>query len=275
MQRSFVSRLLFLTLGATASVGMVVPASHVLADTSSGAPVGTLLFRAELAMKSLDAACPAGTDPVIECHQRRGTGIVPGLGQVSEQYTFPALSGPPTCPDGQYRVVDYTVRFTVVGKGDIDLAVPGTIECLPFFNFPTPTATITAGSGLYAGASGSAVLTTMAASNGNGASGSDTWVGTLSVPHLTFDLNPPVINGAVDKTARAPKKKKAVRVRFALSADDDVDGALPVTCAPPSGARFRIGHTVVQCSALDKSGNAQAATFTITVKKAARNSSAI
>jgi hypothetical protein len=40
------------------------------------------------------------------------------------------------------------------------------------------------------------------------------------------------------------------------SANDAVDGAVSVSCAPASGSLFALGHTTVTCSAQDAAGNA-------------------
>jgi len=37
-------------------------------------------------------------------------------------------------------------------------------------------------------------------------------------------------------------------------------------CSPKSGSRFKVGRTVVKCSATDKSASAQTAKFTVNVK---------
>jgi hypothetical protein len=97
-------------------------------------------------------------------------------------------------------------------------------------------------------------------------SGTDTWAGTLVVPGLEFDLTAPTIRGAVSKTVRAPRGARRVRVRYAVSAEDAVDGGVPVTCTPKSGARFPIGRTRVQCSATDSSGNTSTTSFVVTVR---------
>jgi HYR domain len=91
-------------------------------------------------------------------------------------------------------------------------------------------------------------------------------VGTLSVPGLEFDVSPPVLKGIVSKTVRAPRGAKRMRVRYNVSARDEVDGAVRASCRPKSGSRFRIGRTVVNCSATDGSGNMATARFRITVK---------
>ncbi|MBA3366549.1 MAG: HYR domain-containing protein [Actinobacteria bacterium] len=99
-----------------------------------------------------------------------------------------------------------------------------------------------------------------------GAAGNDTWVFTLIVPGLELDLTAPTLGGAASKTVRAPKGVKRVRVLYRVTARDDVDGAVPVSCSPKSGSRFKVGRTVVKCSATDKSASAQTAKFTVNVK---------
>lgn len=49
---------------------------------------------------------------------------------------------------------------------------------------------------------------------------------------------------------------------------DIVDGAVPTTCTPTSGALFSIGTTTVMCSAVDAHGNRATASFTVHVKGA-------
>ena len=47
----------------------------------------------------------------------------------------------------------------------------------------------------------------------------ETWVGTLTVPGLDFDLTPPTLHGAHDMIVRAGKARR-VRVRFTVTAKD-------------------------------------------------------
>jgi hypothetical protein len=49
------------------------------------------------------------------------------------------------------------------------------------------------------------------------------------------------------------------------TAEDDRDGPVPVTCAPPSGSVFPLGPTAVACSATDSAGNGASATFDVEV----------
>ncbi len=55
-------------------------------------------------------------------------------------------------------------------------------------------------------------------------------------------------------------------VRFAVRADDVVDGSVPATCDPASGSGFGLGETMVVCTATDHAGNTGSAGFTVTVR---------
>lgn len=76
----------------------------------------------------------------------------------------------------------------------------------------------------------------------------------------------PVLRGAVGKTVRAPIGAKSARVSYRVTARDGVDGVVPVSCRPGSNSSFKVGRTVVRCSAADTSGNTRTATFVVTVK---------
>ena len=83
------------------------------------------------------------------------------------------------------------------------------------------------------------------------------------------DTIPPVLtlpsNMVLDPTSPA-----GAVVTYAASATDNVDGPVPVTCAPASGTQFPIGTTTVSCSASDSHGNAAAGSFTVTVRSASQ-----
>ncbi|MEU2572397.1 HYR domain-containing protein [Streptomyces anulatus] len=74
-------------------------------------------------------------------------------------------------------------------------------------------------------------------------------VNDIDVPGVTVD----------DRTARAPDDDGA-RIAYTATATDPQDGALPVTCTPPSGSLFPVGTTTVTCSATDSAGNTGADT---------------
>jgi HYR domain len=232
------------------------------------AAAGTLTFDSRIAVTYPPTECPAGTPSSLECYVRTGRGIARGLGTVDESFTYFVDSQPAGCEPQWVRLLPGAVRLSVPGKGEIALRVDGT-GCVSRVAPPLradASFTITGGTGRYVGASGSGTYVDV--SHGPPTwRGTDTWTGTLVVPGLNFDLTPPTLTGAVNRAIRAPRRLKRVRVTFAVRAQDDLDGALPVTCRPRSGSWFNIGRTRVHCSATDTSGNTGTATFTVTVKR--------
>jgi hypothetical protein len=87
--------------------------------------------------------------------------------------------------------------------------------------------------------------------------------GTFSV--TVRDTTPPVVTvpGTITIEALRPQGMPAV---FTASARDNIDGALPVRCQPPSGSNFPIGTNPVQCSATDAHGNIGTASFNVVVR---------
>ncbi len=83
-----------------------------------------------------------------------------------------------------------------------------------------------------------------------------------------LDTTPPVLTLPSDITVTALNASGAP-VEFTATANDDVDGPVPVTCSHVSGSTFPIGTTTVECSATDSSGNVANGSFTITVQYAA------
>jgi HYR domain len=251
---------------ACASCAAVVCAS--LAPLASGSAAGTLTLTMQVAVADDSRACPPGTPAeATECFSRTGAADVRGLGRVEESWDPVVDETPAGCGPASVRFLPSTARLTVSGKGAIDVRVNGA-DCLPFTP-PSPvegteTFTVTGGSGTFAGASGAGTIDHLS----NGLRGRDSWSGTLVVPGFEFDLTPPRIMGAANKLVRAPRNARRIRVRYPVSASDDVDGAVPVACQPKSGSFFRVGRrTVVRCSATDTSANTQKAQFGITVRR--------
>lgn len=54
-------------------------------------------------------------------------------------------------------------------------------------------------------------------------------------------------------------------VTYSATAEDDVDGAVAVSCAPASGSVFAVGTTPVQCMASDSRNNKSSGGFSVTV----------
>jgi hypothetical protein len=94
--------------------------------------------------------------------------------------------------------------------------------------------------------------------------------GDLTIPLLftLVDTTPPVLNlpGNITVDATSPL---GATVNYSASATDAVDGAVPVSCAPPSGSTFVIGTTTVLCTATDAAGNPATGSFTVLVQAAA------
>lgn len=237
-----------------------------LADGISGAPTrasGTLQLHARVTLKwKRNPECPPGTPVGSFCYGIVGDAVVPGLGHVTTRYTtvFDGNRDAPcvrTLPDAVIEVA---------GKGVVELAITPR-EC----GGVAPTrysfhATITGGSGTYAGASGSVQVDSFVTGSPFGGTGRDIWTGALTVPGLDFELTPPTIHGAVSKAVRAPKGAKRMRVPYTVTAQDAVDGSVPASCTPRSGGFFKLGRTKVTCSATDSSGNTRRARFEITVR---------
>ena len=79
------------------------------------------------------------------------------------------------------------------------------------------------------------------------------------------DGSAPVLELPDDIVVDAESEEGTV-VTFEARAHDDVDGELRVGCDPPSGSRFPVGITTVECSAEDSSLNPISGTFKVEVR---------
>ena len=239
--------------------------------SSSQTAATELDLRATLAVVADPSApCPSGSPTSLVCPALTGQGPAPGLGMVTQTASERLQEGPPSCRVGEITLLSYPVRWGVANKGEINFVVADSAQCIAQGSSASwkQTFTITGGTGIYAGASGTGTRSQVATGSSNGFRGVETWTGTLSVPGLDFDVTAPVLTGAANKTVRAKKGAKSARVTFHVTAQDERDGALPVTCVPRSGSRYRIGRTRVACAATDGSANTQIARFTVTVTRA-------
>jgi hypothetical protein len=248
---------------AVVVLALGILASALPASATRGRSAGTLQLPDTFLKGSYGGTdCPQGTPDGDLCWTINTKGIVRGLGAVAAGGVL-VVSGPHT----DCEVWQSTPTLTIAGKGTIALSVTtpsGT--CFNGAGGPVNAGllfTVTGGTGAFAGASGSGTEDT----SGVGLlQATDTLSGTIVAPATTFDLTAPVIRG-VPKVVRVPKGKKSVRVKYAVSANDAVDGPVSHTCAPASGSSFKIGRTRVTCTATDSSANTATAGFTITVKR--------
>jgi hypothetical protein len=225
---------------------------------------GTLrLAQATLAGHVNQTTCPPGNDPATICFDSKTTGVIRGLGIVSE--TNLNIVEDPDSPCERWHS---NPVLTVTGKGKLNLSVNPSLACssptsgvlsatLPF--------TVASGSGVYAGASGSGTFKTFGAP-GTTNRETETIDGSLSVYGLNFDLTPPVISGAKSKTVLVPSSAKGARVRYAVTARDG-GKRVPVSCRPSSGTFFKLGRTRVRCHSIDASGNVATARFSVVVNR--------
>ena len=259
------SGLVVLVVGLATVAG--IAASPVAGVTTA---TGTLTMNTSLILASRSSSCGSNT-AATACDARSDNGLFPGLGSATASYTFPWVEGAP-CPADFGKALAYTVQLEVAGKGAIEVSVSDATDCVLIgetIGMQTQSFTITGGTGIYAGASGSGTLARALGgiSQDGSEHGYETWHGTLIVPGLSFDLAPPKIIGANSRTIVVRRRTRKVRVRYVVTATDDVDGPVPATCKPRSGHRFHIGRTTVLCSATDTSGNPATARFRITVRR--------
>ena len=239
----------------------------IVVSGASGGPSdsGSLALNGALSMVSTPGGCPADAPPETNfCAARVGEGLVPGLGHVSAKYEFFVTEG--ACGTGD-RVLETTAVLTIAGKGDLHMALARKDDCLPSALAARRPFTVTGGTGIYQGASGDGIVDHSYHYTLSGSAGTDTWTGTLSVSGLSFDVTPPTLSGLSNKTVRVRRKAKRVRVRFIVTASDQVDGPINASCTPKSGRWFKIGRTVVKCSATDASANTATGSFRVVVKR--------
>ena len=262
---------------ATLVISAAAAAAMILVPLTAGSTAGTIQLRVAIPWSGVPVIpCPGGLPATVGCYAHPGAPVVvQGLGFVNQAYTYPVDMQPAGCPAGMFKIRPYTARLTVRDKGELNLALGGVDSCLegpPVDTVLSPTQafTVTGGTGVFAGVSGSGQVSRTEIRreiSGHGA-GTDIWEGSITAPNLELDVTPPTITGATPRVVRAPRTAKRVVVRYRVAARDDVDGAIPVACKPRSGSLFRVGRrTMVHCAATDKSANTTSARFAVTVRR--------
>lgn len=251
-----------------AMVGGLAAALSVGVPTSEPFTAGTLSLTLDLRVSNPPESCSPDASGATVCREERtGKGTASGLGNVSESYFWVFGVGPPTCPSNdQGKPLPTTGRLVVAGKGEIHFSLAEGARCVarePTGSEPQ-TFTVTGGTGVFEAASGNGTVTRSLRFG----SGVERWRGALVAPGHEFDVTAPIVSLTTARTVRARKGAKSARVTYKVTARDAVDGVVPVTCEPRSGARLPVGRTAVTCTAADSSANTRRASFGITVRPA-------
>jgi hypothetical protein len=156
--------------------------------------------------------------------------------------TAPVLTLPSNITQEAVSLTGNNVTYLASANDNIDGTIA--ISCLPISGalFPIGTTTVNCSATDAAGntTSGSFTITIQ-----------DTTLPIITVPaNITREANIPA--GRV--------------VTYSASANDNLDGTIPVTCTPVSGSTFPITTTTVSCSATDSHGNTGTRSFTITIR---------
>lgn len=85
------------------------------------------------------------------------------------------------------------------------------------------------------------------------------------VQRFVLDTTAPVISGAPSDMVLEATSADGSVATFSATAEDAIDGNVPVVFEPASGSTFPVGVTRVTYSATDKAGNAATGSFTVTV----------
>jgi HYR domain len=257
---------------ALAALLATLAATVAAAPTRSQPAASQLDLRGSISfVEDTAAPCPPGSPDTLTCPAVAGEGAVPGLGAVRETLTEALHHGPPLCAEDEVKFLGSPARWVVANKGEIDFAIAPSPACITALanthTLDQLAFSVTGGTGIYAGASGSGTFSEAGRLSSPGKfRGIHTWTGTLSVPGLEFDTSAPTISGASNKVVKVKRTARRARVSYAVTASDTVDGTVPVTCKPPSGSRFKVGKTRVSCTAMDNSGNSATTQFTVTVR---------
>jgi large repetitive protein len=242
------------TVRDTTPPGITVPADIAAAATSAaGAVVGFTASAADTVDGSLSPSCspasgsafPLG-ETTISCTVTDAHG---NTGSASFNITVgdatpPVLSLPGDQSATTVNAAGAAVSFTATANDNIDGSVAP--SCSPASGATFPVATTT-------------VHCSATDTHGN------TSTGTFSITVTLADTTPPVVSVPANVTKEAASGSGA-QVAFTASASDNVDGPLPASCSPASGATFPIGSTMVTCRATDAHGNTGSASFTVAVR---------
>ncbi|MDX2678039.1 HYR domain-containing protein [Streptomyces sp. NY05-11A] len=221
------------TVEATGPDGAVVEYGATAVDTVDGPTTVTCT-------PPPGSTFPTGATTVTctstDAHENTGTdsAVITVVDTTAPAVTVDDRTVPATGPAG--AVIEYTATATDLVDG------PVAVTCTPpsGSTFPVGKTTVTC-----------------TATDAAGNTGTDAAVFTV------VDDGKPVVQ-VDDRTVRTLSRAGAP-VTYTATAQDVVDGPLPTTCTPPSGANFPLGKTTVTCTATDKAGNTGSDTAVVTV----------
>jgi hypothetical protein len=235
------------TGGATAPT-LIVP-DDITAEATSGAGAA-VTFTATSSSDATVICTPAsGSTFALGASTVACTATSPG-GASSDSFTInvvdttpPVLTLPDTINAGATSPSGASIDFVVAANDLVDGATPVICDYPSGVTLPIGT---------------TVVRCTSRDANFNTALGSFTVV-------VSVDVTPPVLTLPANITAEATGPNGAI-VTFTATANDNIDGAVPVTCTPASGSVFALGATTVQCTASDAHANIGHGSFTVTVR---------
>jgi hypothetical protein len=162
-----------------------------------------------------------------------------------------------------------TALLSALNKGEVTLVTKGDAPDSPYLPFPVCNAAQvpTAGGCVRVqqlDANGEPTTGVPAIVRFSGVTGHFSTWGVAIVEPIP-DTTAPVIDPHVDVVSEATGPSGATVTYVAPSANDDRDGAVPVSCVPASGSVFPLGTTTVECSAEDAAGNPATSSFSVDV----------
>ena len=181
---------------------------------------------------------------------------------------------PVSCTDAGSNVVSFTVHVVdttgpAFSNVPANIATAATSSAGAVVSYTKPTATDLVDGDRpvdcspASGSTFAAGVTTNVNCTASDASGHGNSAG-FSVTVGSWDSTGPVISAPGDFSVEATSSSGAV-VTFSVSANDAVDGAVPVNCSPGSGSTLSLGSHLVTCTASDSHGNSSSRSFTVTV----------
>jgi hypothetical protein len=221
-----------IVIEATGASGAVVTFTATATDNATVlcTPASGSTFAVGLTTVACSASSPGGTSS--------DTFAINVVDTTAPVLTLPGdINAAATGPDGA------AVTYTISGNDLVDGPTPASCNYPSGSVFPIGTTLVQCGSS---------------------DSHFNTSTGSFNVT-VSADNIPPVLSLPANIIAEATGPDGAV-VSYLATANDNVDGPVPVLCTPPSGSTFPLGLTTVQCSATDAHNNTAHGSFTIFVQ---------